>query len=244
MKEIDLSIIVIFNNKEKLEKELLNSLNKQNVCSELILVDNSEGKFKSASSALNYGASQATKTFLMFVHQDIIFEDESSLEKLFTFLKNHPDSVIGVAGKRFNEKKVYSNIKQGAKKDIFINGQFNEFIRVDCLDECLMMCSKCLYNQIKFDEEVCDAWDLYVCDFCFSAGLRGISIFCVDSEIWHTSLGNPKHAFYKCLKRICKKYKGRLSIISTCCTYVRNNFWANFIIDLKELRNNLIKILR
>ena len=50
-----LSIICVYNNRDILEKYLLNSLKVQSIEYELILIDNTSGKFNSAAKALNYG---------------------------------------------------------------------------------------------------------------------------------------------------------------------------------------------
>lgn len=242
--DINLSLIVIYNNENKLKDELLNSLKKQTVVPELILLDNNKYKFKSASQALNYGASIATNDYYVFLHQDIIFLKENTLEKLFQYMMNNQNSIIGVAGKKFNEKTTYSTIVQGPNMEKFEKGYFRDKEIVNCLDECLMACHKDIYDQIKFDELVCDGWDFYVCDFCFMANLKNIKIYCVNLDIWHTSLGHPKHAFYKTLKKICKKYRGKILDIRTCCIYVPNKWYASIIICLKEVRNTLLKFFR
>lgn len=241
---INLSLIIVYNNKNKLNKELLDSLQRQTVIPELILLDSSKYKFQSASQALNYGASLATKDFYVFLHQDIIFLKKDTLERLYKYLINNKDSIIGIAGKKKNDKKIYSTIVQGPEKIGFEEGYFKDKVQVHCLDECLMACHKNIYLQIKFDEIVCNNWDFYVCDFCFTACLKNINIYCVNLDIWHTSLGHPKHSFYKTLRKLCKKYKGQLSEIRTCCIYIPNKWYASIIVFLKEMRNSLLKIIR
>ena len=66
-----ISIICVFNDKKVLNECLLESLKNQTANYELILIDNTNRKFKSASEALNYGAKKAKGNYLMFVHQDM-----------------------------------------------------------------------------------------------------------------------------------------------------------------------------
>ena len=66
-----ISIIRVFNDEKLLSKYLLKSLKNQTACNELILIDNTKNKFKSASKALNYGAKKAKGEYLMFIHQDV-----------------------------------------------------------------------------------------------------------------------------------------------------------------------------
>ena len=68
-----LSVICVYNNKQILESFLLESLKKQNINYELILINNVNNEFTSAAKALNYAATKATGDYLLFVHQDIFF---------------------------------------------------------------------------------------------------------------------------------------------------------------------------
>ena len=67
------SIICVYNNKKILDEMLLRSLSTQTKEFELILLDNYQNKFKSATEALNFGGKLAKNDYLMFVHQDIDF---------------------------------------------------------------------------------------------------------------------------------------------------------------------------
>ena len=68
---------------------LLNSINKQNYKNyELILIDNSNNKFPSASKALNFAAKRAKGDYLLFIHQDVDLIESNSLEKISFYLKH------------------------------------------------------------------------------------------------------------------------------------------------------------
>ena len=53
---------------------------------ELILLDNTQKKYKSATEALNSGGKFAKNDYLLFVHQDIDFLVDNWLEKAEEFL--------------------------------------------------------------------------------------------------------------------------------------------------------------
>ncbi len=72
---MDFSIVCVYNNVEILNQYLLESLKSQTILYELILLDNSCNKYKSAAEALNYGGERAKGRYIMFVHQDIKFEN-------------------------------------------------------------------------------------------------------------------------------------------------------------------------
>lgn len=216
-KELDLSIICCFNNKEQLNNQLLESYTNQNSRAELILIDNTRNEFKSAASALNYGASLATKNNYIFLHQDIIFLNKDSLEKVYSHLVNHPNAIIGIAGVKYNSSKIISTILEGKEKKK-IGEDFYSAIEIFTLDECLIGCSKT--NFFKFDEKTCDNWHLYAVDLCLQAHINKLQVFCVPSTIWHYSGGNINNNFYVSLKKLVSKYRKYYSKISTTCISV------------------------
>ncbi len=118
MKEkIDLALICCYNNEKQLNELLLDSYNEQDVECEKIFIDNSNNKFSSAAKALNYGASISKSNYYIFLHQDIRFLSSDSLKKLYEELKKC-DGILGVAGVKENEKKVFTSILHGPNKEI------------------------------------------------------------------------------------------------------------------------------
>ena len=118
MKEkIDLALICCYNNEKQLNELLLDSYNEQDVECEKIFIDNSNNKFSSAAKALNYGASNSKKNYYIFLHQDIKFLDSNSLKNIYEELKKC-DGILGVAGVKENEKKVFTSILHGKNKEI------------------------------------------------------------------------------------------------------------------------------
>ena len=108
-----MSIICVYNNEQILNDFLISSLEKQSEDYELILVDNRNQEFTSASSALNYGAKKATGDYLVFAHQDINFSNIDWIKNTRIQLEKIDNiGIVGVAGK-INDSAVYSNIKQG-----------------------------------------------------------------------------------------------------------------------------------
>ncbi|GAH67636.1 unnamed protein product, partial [marine sediment metagenome] len=81
-----ISIVVVYNNKRILNDILLKSLKKQTAKFELIALDNTKGKFKSAAEALNQGGKNANGKYIMFVHQDIELDSDLWLKEVEKFL--------------------------------------------------------------------------------------------------------------------------------------------------------------
>ena len=94
-----LSLVCAYNNEDKLKSELLSSLKFQkNVKYELILVNTVKENIKSASEALNRGGKQAEGEYIVFLHQDIIFEDDNTLHEIEEYCNSYQFGIAGVAG--------------------------------------------------------------------------------------------------------------------------------------------------
>ena len=97
------SIICVYNNKQVLDAWLLRSLSNQTREFELILLDNTQKKYTSATEALNSGGKSAKNDYLLFVHQDIDFLVDTWLEKAEEFLGTN--SRRGYCRRRGNNKR-------------------------------------------------------------------------------------------------------------------------------------------
>lgn len=115
-----ISVVCIYNNQEILDNCLIKSLKKQNYHYELIPVDNTQNKFKSAAKALNYGGNQARGEYIMFIHQDMELNSPTWLSDVEEMLRSLEDvGVIGVAGRKGRTPR--SNMKQGTPPQICWN---------------------------------------------------------------------------------------------------------------------------
>jgi len=203
-----ISIVSVYNNRSLLEKYLLKSLKNQTIDFELILVDNTSGKFNSAAEALNYGGHKTKGKYLMFVHQDYdlvtnnwLDEAENVLESLDSF------GIVGVAGK--SDKNVISNIKTGVPPILSSLFHIDEPKKVQTLDECLIIIPKTVFQKIKFDEITCDNWHLYATDYCLSVKKAGLDVYVIPLSGYHVSPGYSFSGedYYSTLKKLVKKHK-------------------------------------
>ena len=167
-----LSIICVYNNRDVLEKCLLTSLKVQSIDYELILIDNTSGEFNSAAKALNFGAKQSKEKYLMFIHQDFKFDSTTWLEYIENYLNNLDDfGVAGVAGKY--DRNCISNIKTGFPPVNAGPIHISEPTEVQTIDECVIITPKKLFNEVQFDEVLCDDWHLYAADYCLTVKKSG-----------------------------------------------------------------------
>ena len=202
-----LSIICVYNNRNILERCLLNSLEKQNTEYELILLDNTYGEFTSAAKALNFGAKKSKGKYLMFIHQDFKFNSPSWLEEIEKNLNNLDKfGVAGVAGKK--SRKCISNIKEGVPPVLAGSIQIVEPEDVLTIDECLIIIPKKLFSITQFDEACCDDWHLYASDYCLTVKKAGYKVYVLPMRGYHASSGNSfsGETYYPILRKLVKKY--------------------------------------
>jgi hypothetical protein len=223
-----ISIICIYSDKTIVDKYLSASLVKQDAKYQLVLVDNTEGKFKSAAAAFNYGAAGAAGKYIMFVHQDVDFcsgswlsDAEKTLDSIGTL------GVAGVAGMSETGRSL-----QDRGRNIIFNHEdhspwkFGHPIdkpeRVQTLDGCVLIVPSAVFDSLKFDEVVCDNWHLYDVDYCLACKKLGYDVYVLPMSIYHRSAG-PWHnrgrmkivfslgalpqSYYRTLTKLIKKYR-------------------------------------
>ncbi len=200
MKE-SVSLICCFNNLSQY-KNLEASLKDQTIEYELVGIDNRIGKYKSASSALNAGAQQAKGEILVFLHQDIIFEKVSSLKELVRFIPKYKNSIIGLFG-------AAHRVPQKTEDGLY---------EVETLDECCVAMSRSTWESLRFNEELCDGWHLYVVEMCLRArnNIEGMHILYGCFNIKHLSTGTVDENYMKTYKKLLITYKKNKWIYTTC----------------------------
>lgn len=213
-----ISIVCVYNNKEILDNFLLKSLKTQSVDYELILIANTNGKFKSAAQALNEGAEKANGDYIMFVHQDIDLKSNEWLkdtEYILGSLDNF--GICGVAGiSPWDEDEIISNIQQGNPPQNISKKRIKTPQKVQTADECLFIIPRSVFKILKFDQEVCSDWHLYAVDYSLSIKYRGFKVFVLPSDIYHSSPGNSmSEQYYLTLKKVLKKHKNHYKVVFT-----------------------------
>lgn len=203
-----ISIISIFNNRSLLEKYLIKSLERQSIKYELVLIDNSDNKFSSASEAFNYFGNKVKGVYLIFIHQDFEFDSSNWLEVSIELLDNLKNlGIAGVAG-RYGRKTI-SNIRTGTPPKYAGPIQIEEPEKVQTLDECLFIIPQEIFKKFKFDEKTCDNWHLYASDYCLTVKKAGYDAYVLPLGGYHASPGYSftPEAYYSTLRKLLKKHK-------------------------------------
>lgn len=213
-----ISIICVFDNIEILNNYLMKSLKNQKIKCELILIDNTKERFESAAKALNYGARKAKGDYIMFIHQDVDLCSNTWLEEVEKVLTKLPNfGIVGVAGVK-DVKGVITNIKHGKPPRLAGRIQIKKPIKVQTIDECLVIIPKSVFDIFQFDEKTCDNWHLYAVDYCLSVKQQfGLSVYVIPMYLYHLSSGAITPGYNQTLKKVLKKHKDSFKWIYTTC---------------------------
>lgn len=157
---------------------------------------------------------------IVFCHQDIIFLP-GALQTIYRLCSENKSTLFGAAGVRNAHKEGesriissmaiiqegwnYKSLKKGETQDAFT------------LDECLIAGSRELFEELRFDEEVCDGWHLYAAELCMQCHVKGYPVKVFDANIVHLSGGNQDKTFYQCERKLVKKYRNHFPLISYTC---------------------------
>ena len=206
----------MYNNEEILNNYLLKSLNSQTTNYELILIDNTQKKFKSAAEAFNQEGKKAKGEYIIFTHQDVDLSSNMFLNDLKIILDSLPNlGIAGAAGKS-EEKVIVSNIKEGIPPKLSGKIQINKPIKVQTLDECLFIIPKSIFDVVQFDEKVCSGWHLYAVDYSLSAAEMGLDVYVIPASIYHKSAGESfSKEYYDILKKLLDKHKKNYKLVYT-----------------------------
>lgn len=213
---MDISLVCCYT-KENMAMDMKHSAEKSNIEMEFIFIDNRENRFTSAASALNYGFDKSKGDVVIFLHQDIVFEDPKDLNRMYDYLKEHSDTILGAA----------------------VNGMSfdNDFTKAKGLDECIVAVNRKVFDIIRFDEINFDGWHLYCADLCEQANQNGLNVEIMNSSIKHLSNGNIDKAYKITLKKFRKKYRNKTKKIYF-------SFGWCYTSEIKYKLYNILRIIR
>ena len=258
-----ISVVCAYNNETILNEFLLRGLKDQTVEYELITVDTVKHRFQSAAEALNFGGNGARGKYIMFVHQDVRLVSNSWLENAEEVLDTIPN--LGIAG-------VIGKVEEGSidserTKNIIIHGDdmqqignhIDSPVKVQTLDELLLIIPKEVFKGFQFDQKVCNHWHLYGVDYCLSAAIEGKSVYVIPFFVIHKSKGasinKPLYSslsalftlgldrtYYKTLNKVLKKHKKKFVRIYTTTGWGKWNTTEPLI--LQRIKQPFLEVMK
>jgi glycosyltransferase involved in cell wall biosynthesis len=251
-----ISIVCVYNNEGILKEYLLDSLENQTSEYESILMNNIQGEFKSAAEALNRGGVNAKGKYIMFVHQDVHLRSNSWLETTEKLLDSIPN--LGIAGtmgagvgKTPRMSGWLTNIHQGIPPmNVPWTVPLREPVKVQTVDESLVIIPRAVFGRLHFDEKVCDDWHLYAVDYSLSVARLGFDVYVIPAFIYHRSNGKPNEnvwqvirsmgtwpaKYYATLGKLLKKHRSYTKDV-----YATPGWWSSSyplsLVRVKEVLN-------
>lgn len=210
--------IVCCYNKQSVFNKMLHSLKSQSEDVEVIEINNSDGKFSSCSAAFNSVIDQIRTKYVIFSHQDILYNTEYSLSNILDYFeKIGPYDIVGVVGRRATAKERMGNIKQGSDKKRAVRGKVVGIEKCDTVDECFFGGYTECFQRYPFSETLCEGWHMYAVERCLAALKRGDNVFVVDADLTHISGDKIDHAYNITFYKISKQYKSTVKCLATTC---------------------------
>ena len=212
-----LSIICPSNNKEILNKYLLNSLKKQSFKDyEIIIVDTLKNKYDGSIAALNAGIEKANGDLMMFVHHDVEFVEKDSLKNIMDEINKIDDfGVIGVAGTTYNRNEIISNITQGDNREEVTNNKIKKATEAFVLDEVLFIIKKETLLKYPFNKNN-KTWHLYCVEYSLHMHDVNKGVYVIPANIHHASPGySLNKSYFEYIPNILNKYKHKYKSINT-----------------------------
>jgi hypothetical protein len=207
------SVICIYNNRQKLDKYLVRSLNTQTAPYEILAIDNTDGHIKSAPEVLNMAAKKARYDYLMFVHQDVELDSKNWLAKAQIDLNSlYCPGAAGVAGR--SSEGFASSVSHGNPPTFTGPMRLQKPAQVQTLDGCLIIVPKKIFSKISFDEATIEGFYLYVVDYCLDLMRLGYRNYVLPHPVYHESTGPGDSSVYqKTLDNIINKHRKSVKVI-------------------------------
>ena len=230
---MEISIICVYNNKEILDNFLKKGLSIQkNITYETIYIDNTSNIYKTAKEAFIEACKNVNGKYYMFVHQDILFENENTLKEMYDILeKNNNFGIAGVAGKK--DKSFYSNIVHGQDRKRITENILENVEEVDTVDECLFVIRNDIYAKYDFTKLICSTWHLYAVEYSLIMKQENLKVITIPVYLYHASKGSSfNNTYYEQLKYLIKKYK----IVKRINTTMGNWYTNRILLELQIIK--------
>jgi hypothetical protein len=209
------SIVCVFNDPEIRRLCLDRSIEEHRRDGEIeyVPVDNVEGRFATAGTALNHGASLARHEHLVFAHQDVYLHSPAALQAAAGVLA--ADEGIGLLGAT---GVTASGELLGRIRDrVMLTGQPAPRPRdVDSLDEVLFLVPRRLLCRHPLSEARELGWHAYAVEYGLRARSLGLRVCALDLPLTHNSPTVNNDRLDVAYRAVAATYPEALPVRTTC----------------------------
>lgn len=201
---------------EQMKKSLLAAGFDEDRCRYTVL-DNSSGNNHEPYSAINWQLDNTKEKYLIFCHQDLIFDQGHGIDELLRLIddiaKDNPRwAILGNAGMTDTLAPVIRLSDSDGFHDV---GPCPS--RVQSLDENFLVFKS--GTTVRCSKEI-SGFHLYGTDLCLNASLKKLTCHVIDFHLTHLSSGNLNEDFYKIEEALRNLWNHRFTFfyVGTCCT--------------------------
>ena len=172
----------------------------------LLAVDNSQNRYPGAREAFLSQLDQVQTDFVVFMHQDIRFQDETALGDLLNSAETLDNlGVAGVAGcPEGKDWVLYSNILHG-KEALPAGKAVTGAMPVQTVDECLFILRTEVARKYPFRSR--GGWHMYAVEQCLELSRAGYQNYVLNARIWHLSKGGSlEQSYLGTLEELIREY--------------------------------------
>lgn len=196
-----ISVVCILNDLRTYNQCLLASIKKQKECSyELIKIDNTKKQYDGAVSAYQEGIKESHGEYLMFVMDNMCFDDAYLFQKIETYCDTHQEiGMVGVVG--VLDGQVYKG--QDVKE-------------VNSIAEGLFVIPRNVMENFPFDQEICPHWQLYTVEYSYRMKQAKKRVVALPLEVsCEAKAAVVDDDYVQTLIKIATKYRGETKHIET-----------------------------
>ena len=157
---------------------------------------------------LNAAGCSARGDFLMFVHQDVELLSSSWLRDAEQTVARLSDlGAAGVAGRTARGEMAASVCHGEPATQVCNRKPRKKPLKTQTLDGCLAITPAAVFKQVRFDEDACRGWHLFIAEYCLTLGSKGFGVYVLPHEVYHRSTGPAdKRVYAQTVEAIIKKH--------------------------------------
>jgi len=209
------TIITVWNKPELFFEFQQELKRQQGVQYTLLAVDNSQNRYGGAREAFLAQLDRVQTEFVVFMHQDIRFQDETALHDLMVSAESLENlGVAGVAGCPEGIQWIlYSDIVHG-KQALPAGTAVNGSLPVQTVDECLFIVRTAVARAHPFSRR--GGWHMYAVEQCLALRRAGYQNYVLSARIWHLSKGGSlDQSYLKTLEELIGEYGKDTEFLNT-----------------------------
>ena len=190
--------------------------------------------FLCAAQAYNDAIDKTSSEVMVFVHQDIRFDDDFFLKNLYEMIIQNKRAIYGLCGavSTQNGTITYSNVFHGLLRRN-IGEHIIEPRNVEGLDEIFVAMHIETARKLRFDEKVVNGWHMFVENLCLDAHEKDYGVMVYPGKATHKNdMEMPGYMmayklfpkeFFKYVHVVRNKHKGSTKKIVCPCITIKTD---------------------